>query len=37
MGLIVAENLKDCLENPEKDPNEQAKKMEQAIHMIIKK
>lgn len=36
MGLIVAENLKDCLENPEKDPNEQAKKMEQAIHMIIK-
>lgn len=37
MGLIVAENLKNCLENPAKDPNEQAKKMEQAIHMIIKK
>jgi len=37
MGLIVAENLKNCLENPAKDPSEQAKKMEQAIHMIIKK
>lgn len=37
MGLIVAENLKNCLENPVKDPTEQANKMEQAIHMIIKK
>ena len=37
MGLIVAENLKDCLEKPEKNPKEQAKKMKQAIHMIIKK
>lgn len=37
MGLIVAENLKNCLENPAKNPSEQAEKMEQAIHMIIKK
>ena len=37
MGMIVAENLKDCLENPENSPEEQAKKMEQAINMIIKK
>ncbi|MZT78985.1 metal-sensitive transcriptional regulator, partial [Bifidobacterium pseudocatenulatum] len=31
------ENLKDCLEHPENSPEEQAKKMEQAINMIIKK
>lgn len=37
MGMIVAENLKSCLENPELDPTEQTKKMEQAINMIIKK
>ena len=36
MGMIVAENLKDCLEHPENSPEEQAKKMEQAINMIIK-
>ncbi|MBP2099908.1 metal-sensitive transcriptional regulator [Enterococcus rivorum] len=37
MGMIVAENLKSCLENPELDPVEQTQKMEQAINMIIKK
>ncbi|MGP6145533.1 metal-sensitive transcriptional regulator [Jeotgalibaca sp. A122] len=37
MGLIVAENLKACLENPEKNSEEQSKKLEQAINMIIKK
>lgn len=37
MGLIVAENLKNCFENPDKDPAEQAEKLEQAINMIIKK
>ncbi|MGM0124774.1 hypothetical protein IGI37_002168 [Enterococcus sp. AZ194] len=37
MGIIVAENLKDCLEDPEKDPQEQTKKLEKAIQMIIKK
>lgn len=37
MGLVVAENLKACLENPETNPEEQAKKLEQAINMIIKK
>ncbi len=37
MGMIVAENLKHCFENPEKDPQEQAAKLEQAIKMIIKK
>lgn len=37
MGMIVAENLKSCLENPKLDSAEQAQKMEQAINMIIKK
>ncbi|MGX7132175.1 MULTISPECIES: metal-sensitive transcriptional regulator [Enterococcus] len=37
MGMIVADNLKNCFENPEKDPKEQAEKLEQAINMIIKK
>ncbi len=37
MGMIVAENLKNCFEHPETSPEEQAKKMEQAINMIIKK
>ncbi|MFN6833209.1 metal-sensitive transcriptional regulator [Enterococcus hirae] len=37
MGMIVAENLKDCLEYPENSAEEQAKKMEQAINLIIKK
>ncbi|MEY8445656.1 metal-sensitive transcriptional regulator [Enterococcus ratti] len=37
MGMIVAENLKDCFEHPENSPEEQEKKMKQAINMIIKK
>ncbi|MBU5366606.1 metal-sensitive transcriptional regulator [Enterococcus devriesei] len=37
MGMIVAENLKNCFEHPENDPTEQAEKLEQAINMIIKK
>ena len=37
MGLVVAENLKTCLENPDTNPEEQAKRLEQAINMIIKK
>ncbi len=37
MGMIVAENLKNCFVAPENDPEEQAKKLEQAINMIIKK
>lgn len=37
MGMIVAENLKSCLENPELDSAEQAQKVEQAISLIIKK
>ncbi|EOI53465.1 metal-sensitive transcriptional regulator [Enterococcus gilvus] len=37
MGMIVAENLKNCFENPDNNPEEQAQKLEQAINMIIKK
>lgn len=37
MGMIVAENLKSCLENPEANPEDQAIKIEQAVNMIIKK
>ncbi|WP_125772571.1 metal-sensitive transcriptional regulator [Companilactobacillus furfuricola] len=37
MGMVVANNLKDCVENPDGDPSAQSKKLEQAINMIIKK
>lgn len=37
MGMIVAENLKHCLEEPSENPVEQSKKIEQAITMIVKK
>lgn len=37
MGMIVAENLKHCFENPTEDTQRQAEKIDQAINMIIKK
>lgn len=37
MGLIVAENLKQCLETPATDSDEQAAKIQQAVDLIIKK
>lgn len=37
MGMIVAENLKNCFVSPDDDPEEQEKKLTQAINMIIKK
>ncbi|MDT2810493.1 metal-sensitive transcriptional regulator [Enterococcus asini] len=37
MGLIVAENLKSCLENPAADTEVQHQKIEQAVNMIVKK
>ncbi|MEQ7168051.1 metal-sensitive transcriptional regulator [Enterococcus avium] len=37
MGMIVAENLKNCFEHPDKNPEDQAQKLEQAINMVIKK
>ncbi|MFB5520692.1 metal-sensitive transcriptional regulator [Enterococcus casseliflavus] len=37
MGIIVAENLKQCLENPEPNHNQQQAKLEKAINLIVKK
>ncbi|WP_124059558.1 metal-sensitive transcriptional regulator [Vaginisenegalia massiliensis] len=37
MGVIVAENLKSCLENPDQDASQQTEKIEQALNLIIKK
>lgn len=37
MGIIVAENLRQCLENPELDQELQTAKIEQAIQLIVKK
>lgn len=37
MGLIVAENLMQCLENPDSDVKIQEEKIKHAIDMIVKK
>lgn len=37
MGLVVAENFKKCLEEPNENPELQKEKIEQAIQLIIKK
>ena len=37
MGIIVAENLKNCLENPDSDTETQKQKIEQAVQPIVKK
>lgn len=37
MGIIVAENLKQCLENPEPEHTQQQAKIEKAINLIVKK
>ena len=37
MGIIVAENLKNCLENPTTNATIQQQKIDHAIQMIIKK
>lgn len=36
-GIMVAENLKDCLENPANDKETQDEKIARAIEMIVKK
>lgn len=37
MGIIVAENLKNCLENPDSDTETQKQKTDQAVQLIVKK
>lgn len=36
-GIVVAENLKYCLTNPDNDTEMQNQKIEKAINLIIKK
>lgn len=37
MGLIVAENLKECLTVPDEDPAIQKAKIDKAVDLVIKK
>lgn len=37
MGLILAENLKHCLEQPDENQSIQKEKLDKAIQLIIKK
>ncbi|MGO2082335.1 metal-sensitive transcriptional regulator [Vagococcus sp.] len=37
MGLVIAENMKDCYLNPVENELEQQKRLEKAIEMVIKK
>lgn len=37
MGLVVAENLKQCFENPSTNSVEQEEHIQKAIQLIIKK
>lgn len=37
MGVIVAENLKNCLEHPDENIEIQKEKIDQAVQMVIKK
>lgn len=37
IGVIIAENLKECLNNPLQDPKEQTDRIEKAIKMIVRK
>lgn len=37
MGLIVAENLKNCLQHPAEDQANQEAKIQQAVNLIVKK
>ncbi|MDN6193691.1 MAG: metal-sensitive transcriptional regulator [Alkalibacterium sp.] len=37
MGVIVAENLKECIENPSMNQEEQNEKIQKAIQLVIKK
>lgn len=37
MGIVVAENLQQCIENPEMDNISQQEKINKAVELIIKK
>ena len=37
IGIIVAENLMECINNPDEDDETQEQKIEQAMKLIMKK
>lgn len=37
IGIIVAENLMECINNPDEDAETQEQKIEQAMKLIMKK
>ncbi|HFU3707068.1 TPA: metal-sensitive transcriptional regulator [Streptococcus suis] len=37
MGLVIAQKVQDCIENPSDNPEEQEARLAEAINLIIKK
>lgn len=37
IGIVVAENLYECINNPDEDSEVQQAKIEKAMHLIMKK
>lgn len=37
MGLAIAQKVKDCIDNPSSDPEEQERRIQEAIDLVVKK
>lgn len=37
MGMVIAQKVQDCIEHPSDNPEEQEIRLQEAIHLIIKK
>ncbi|HFI0080231.1 TPA: metal-sensitive transcriptional regulator [Streptococcus suis] len=37
MGMVIAQKVQDCIENPSDNPEEQEARLAEAINLIIKK
>lgn len=37
MGMVVAENLRQCYENPDSNEKKQSEKIEKAINLIVRR
>ncbi|HFI0043690.1 TPA: metal-sensitive transcriptional regulator [Streptococcus suis] len=37
MGLVIAQKVQDCIENPSVNPEEQEARLAEAINLIVKK
>lgn len=37
MGMVIAQKVQDCIENPSDNPDEQEARLQEAINLIIKK